>query len=106
MGNLTASRKSNVSAISLRFSCRSKEQIPALTGHSQAIAKLRCSFPEANIGNGAQHFGGADVCWADKVGIVFRLSEILSFAKSRRVISLGSSKYSNVKLQALRLMEA
>ncbi len=37
----------------------------ALTGHSQAIATLRCSFPEADIGNGAQHFGGADDCIAD-----------------------------------------
>ena len=37
----------------------------ALTRHSQAIVTLRCSFPEADIGNGAQHFGGADGGYAD-----------------------------------------
>ena len=41
--------------------------LSALSRHSQAIATLRCSFPEADIGNGAQHFGGADDCNADKV---------------------------------------
>ena len=38
----------------------------ALTGHSQVIETLRCSFPKAVIGDGAQHLSEADGGYADK----------------------------------------
>ncbi len=40
-------------------------EITAQSGHPQVIATLRCSFTEADIGNGAQQLGGVDGCNAD-----------------------------------------
>lgn len=47
----------------------------------------RRSFPEADIGNGAQQFGGADDCYADKAAVDPRSTNgrISRFSKAARV---------------------
>jgi hypothetical protein len=55
---------------------RQPVEIAIDTGHSQAIATLRCSFPEAEIGNEAQHFGGADDCNADKAALQLIITNV------------------------------
>jgi hypothetical protein len=43
-------------------------QLETLPFAASIDAALR--FPEADIGNGAQHFGGSDDCNADKAGLL------------------------------------